>query len=298
MASETVPNGLDGVEVVHALPVDDAVAGVDERRRGREPVRVERRRGGHDLERRSRRVEPLAGAVDERRRRGAVGADPLDAAVALLDVVRVEARRRDHHAEAARSWIERDDRAAVAAECVEGGALAVHVQRRDHGVADDRLAVQLVQGLVDERGEAPHRAGQERVERPLEAGAGAACGRVPDDVRSEPSLRVATEVEGAAAHAPLLVAREDARRRQDQPPLDLELGHPLDRVVLALGEGRPRPRLPVRRRHDQHDEKPEREARDAGDLPVHRSTAVAVALLETSRRRPSMRKLETMEEPP
>ena len=81
------------VEVVHALAVHRAVPGVVEGRCRRELARVERRRGGDDLERRARRIEALARAVQERRRRRAVGADLLDAPEVLLHVIRVVARR-------------------------------------------------------------------------------------------------------------------------------------------------------------------------------------------------------------
>ena len=205
-----MPNGRDRVEVVHPLAVDRAVAGVDERRRRRVLAGVDRGRRGHDLERRARRVEALRGPVEQRRGGLAVGADLLDPAEVRLDVVRVVARRRHHHADAARARIERDDRAAVAAERVEGGALAVDVERRDDGVADDRLAVQLVERLVDERREAAGRAGQRRVHRALEPGSRAGGRRVADDVRREPALRVAAEVERASADVALLVPGEHA----------------------------------------------------------------------------------------
>ena len=198
VASDTRAERPRGVEVVDALAVDRAVAGIDEGRGRRVLARIERGRRRHDLEGRARRVEPLGGAVEQRRGRRAVGPDLLDPAEVLLDVVRVVARRRDHHPHAARARVERDDGTAVAAERVERGALAVDVERRHDGVADDRLPVQLVERLVDERREAPGRARQDRVQRALEPRPRAGRGRVPDDVRREPPLRVAAEVERAA----------------------------------------------------------------------------------------------------
>ena len=65
------------VVVVDALAVDLAVAGVDEARRGREAARVDRGRGGDDLEGRARRVEAGGGAVEERVRALAAARTPV-----------------------------------------------------------------------------------------------------------------------------------------------------------------------------------------------------------------------------
>jgi hypothetical protein len=51
--------------------------------------------------------------------------------------------------------------------------------------------------------------------------------------------------------------------RVDQAALDLELGDPLDRIVLAGGQARRRPRLPVGRGHDQRGDEQQREDREA-----------------------------------
>ncbi len=117
-------------------------------------------------------------------------------------------------------------------------------------------------------------------------------------MRGESSLRIAAEVERAALDPPLLVAGQDARGREDQAPLDPELGDALDRVVLPLGKCRAGPRLPVRGRDDQSDQESHGETGDPGDLPVHRGTAVAAARLETRSSNPSMTKFDTIDEPP
>ncbi len=66
--AEDLGAALVGV-VGDLLAVLDAVAGVVERRVGRVRARVERGRGGDDLEGRAGRVEAVGRAVDERRRR-------------------------------------------------------------------------------------------------------------------------------------------------------------------------------------------------------------------------------------
>ena len=63
------------VEVVHALAVDRAVARDREGRLGRVLLRLERGGRRDHLEGRARDVQPRAGAVQERRRRRAVGRD-------------------------------------------------------------------------------------------------------------------------------------------------------------------------------------------------------------------------------
>ena len=140
VARREVPERARRVEVVDALAVGDAVARIEERRVGRVAVRLERGGERHDLERRARRVEPLRGAVHERRGGAALGGDRADLAEAVLDEVRVVARRGRHHEQLPAARIEGGDGAAGAAELLERDPLGAEVERRDDGVADDRLA--------------------------------------------------------------------------------------------------------------------------------------------------------------
>ena len=104
--------GVTGVP--HPLAVLLAVAGVVERRVGREPAGVERGCGRDHLERRARRVLAGGRAVQKRQRR-TERVVRVACAEALLDQVRVVRRVRRHHEHAARRRLERDDRAALAA---------------------------------------------------------------------------------------------------------------------------------------------------------------------------------------
>src|SRR5205085_4593491 len=79
------------------------------------------------------------------------------------------------------------------------------------------------------------------------------------------------EVERLPADPLAHVRREQGARvaRVDQPPLDRELGDPLDRVVLPVGEPRRGPGLPVRRAEDERDDEREPGEREPADLCVH-----------------------------
>ena len=128
---------------------------------------------------------PGARAVQERRCGGAVRRDPGDAAVVVLDEVRVEARRRRHDEHLPAPRIERDDGAALRPELLLRDLLGAEIEVRDDVVPADRLALELVQGPVDDGREVRVRGRQVVVQRALEAGARAPDGRVADDVRGE-----------------------------------------------------------------------------------------------------------------
>ena len=211
-------------------------------------VRLERRGRRHDLERRARRVEALCRAVDQRRRGAAVRGHRRDLVEVVLDEVRVVARRGGHHEHLPATGVERGHGAAVGAERVERDPLRVEVERRDDRVADDRLARELVELLVDEVGERALGPGQLAVQRLLQAGAAPRDRRIAHDRRRELALRVAAEVVRLAAAPLCAVPGEHPSRREDQPALHLELRHALDLVVLPCREPRPGQRLPVRRR--------------------------------------------------
>ena len=291
--------GLGIAGVRHLLPVLRAVTGVVEARVGREDPRIERGGGGDRLERRARRVEPLRRAVVERRRRPRTGGRRVqDAGIALvrLDLVRVEAGRRGHRVDLAGLRVEHDRGAALAFEQVLGESLDVRADVQDDVVARDRRAFQRVAELVEDRAEVRVRGGQVGVLRALDAGARPALGRVADRLRGQTVPGVLPEVERLPGDLPPDVLRQhEPVRGEDQPPLDAELRDPLDLVVLACGQARRRPRLPVRRRDDQRGEQQERDQRQPGDLPVHRR---AFARLETRRRPASSRKFATTDEPP
>ena len=183
------------------------------------------------------------------------------------------------------------------ASCCIASRCAPGRKREPEVVALDRRAADPVERGVQDGVEVRVRAGQVVVLRGLEAGAGARLGRVADDVREEPVLRIAAEVERLAADVLLAVRGQDRPvGRADQAALDRELRHPLDLVVLPVGEARGRPGLPVGRRDDQRGDEAEADEREAGDLAVHARSALA--RLETSRRPPSSTKFATTLEPP
>ena len=107
------------VVVVDPFAVDLAVARVDEARGRLEAAGVDRGRGGHDLERRARRVEAGRGAVEQRVGTLAVGARAGGPVEVALDVVGVVGGRGGHHEHLAGVGLERDHRAATAAERLE-----------------------------------------------------------------------------------------------------------------------------------------------------------------------------------
>ena len=225
--------------------------------------------------------------------------DLLDPAEVRLDVVRVVARRRHHHAHAARARIERDDRAAAGCRARRGppaGRSRRASSRRCRRRSACRSACRGT-GRRATRGCGPSR-----------SGSGSATARARCATARRSSSRRRARRAGPAGSGGSRTCGRPTRRsllrartrdgREDQAALDLELGDALDRVVLALGERRAGPGLPVRRRDDQGDEEAHREAGDPGDLPVHRCTAVAAARFETRSSKPSMTKLDTIDEPP
>src|SRR6188472_81645 len=285
------------VEVVDALPVGDAVAGVVELGLRGEAVRLERRRRRDDLERRARRIETLRGAVDEWSGGAAVGCDLRDLPEVVLDEIRVVARRRGHDEEPPVARVDRRDRAARPAELLERDLLPVEVERRHDGVADDRLAPSLVKLPLDEPAEVPLGPSQDAVHRLLEPRAGARGRRIAHDVRGQLALRVAAEVELPRVLRHDSVPREHATWCEDQATPHLELRDALDLVVLPRREPRSRPGLPVGGADDQRDDQRHRRPPHADQLAVHVG-AVRTARWETSRSSASMTKFETTLEPP
>ena len=183
------------------------------------------------------------------------------------------------------------------ASCSIASTLCTGPQGQPEVVALDRRAADPVERGVEDGVEVRVGAGQIVVLRGLEPGAGAGLGRVADDVREQPVLRVTPEVERLARHASLAVGGQDrAVGGADQPALDRELRHPLDLVVLPVGEPGGRPGLPVGRCDDQRGHEAEADEREAGDLAVHARSALA--RLETSRRPASRTKFATTLEPP
>ena len=209
----TVAERRGRVEVVHALPVDGAVAGVVEGRLGLELARLERGRGGDHLERGARHVETRARAVEERRGRPAVGLDLRDAPEAALDEVRVEARRGRHHQHLARARVERGDRSALVAEALERDGLCLEVERGHDVVPLHGLAADAVERLVHERREVRVRRRQVVVQRALEPRPRAADRAVAHDVSGELALRVHAEEERPPVDLLLDVPREPLARR-------------------------------------------------------------------------------------
>ena len=291
------PEGRGRVEVVHALAVHRAVAGVEEGRRGRVLPGLERGRRRHDLERRAWHEEAGARAVQQRRRLRAVGRDRGDAVEVVLDAVRVEARRGRHRLHLPRARVESDDRTAARAELLERDPLRLEVEGREDVVALDRLAAQLVERLVERGRQVRVRGGQVVVERALEPGPRATHRRVADDVRGERTERVAAEVERPRPDLALDVPGETLPRPEgeDQAAVDRELGHALDRVVLPRGQPRRGPGLPVGRHHDEDGDQSDRDIREPDDARVHRGR---FARWETRRRPASRRKLATTLVPP
>src|SRR5262249_6087106 len=120
-----------------------------------------------------------------------------------------------------------------------------------------------------------------------------------DDVGEQRAGRVTAKVQRLAADLRAHVRGEDraAVRRVDLSALDRERRDQLDVVVLACGEARVRPRLPVRHAGDQCGEQHERGAAEVRDRFVQRSIS-RFARFETSSSPASRRKFATTLEPP
>jgi hypothetical protein len=288
------------VVVVHPPPIHLAVARVDELGVRRVAAGLDRRGRGHDLEDRARRVEAGGGAVQQRVRTLAVGADAGHLVEVPLDEVRVVRGRGVHRQHLPGPDVERHDRAAAAAERVLGGPLRTRDERQAQVVAFDRRALRLVDERLEDGREIRVLAGQVVVHRPLEAGAEARLGRVADDVGSESARGVLAEVEGAAGLLLLPVRGIGDPVAADLAALDRELGDLLDLVVLPVGEVARGPGLPVRRRDDERDDHANAGEREPCDLPVHvRPLAACMfARFETCSSSASRMKLATTLEPP
>ena len=254
--------------VVDLHAVLGAVAGVVEARVRRVLPGFERRRGRDRLERRTRCIEPLRRAVEQRRRRARARTGRVeDARVAgrRLDLVRVVARRRRHHVHLARLRIEHDRRAALPLQRRLGDPLCARPNVQHEVVPGHRGAPQLVGELVEERPEIRVRGGQVGVLLAFDPRARSAQGRVPDDLRGETVRRIASEIERAARACLSQVLRQQqlAAGCVDESAFDVELRDSLDCVVLLRGECRRLPRLPVRGGDDQRREQQERDHRHA-----------------------------------
>ena len=234
-------------------------------------------------------------------RSGAAGStvrlDPGDLRKVGFDQVRVEAGRRRHHADLPGPRIERDHGTALCPELVERNLLCIQVEVRHDVRALDGRAAELVERLVDERGEARVRGGQVVVQRPLEPRARSSDGAVPDEMRRQLAVGVTAEEERSSLDLSLAVPCEplSGLPREDEPAVDGELGDALDRVVLAVGKPCGGPCLPVRRHDDEDADEGECDVREPDDLAVH---GCELARLETSSKPASRRKFATMLVPP
>src|SRR5205085_12267675 len=171
------------------------------------------------------------------RGRRARRSDAQDLREVRLHQVRVVGRPRGHRQDGAGARVERHRRAALAGELLHRHVLGLRLDRQPEVVARDRLAAESVEQAVDYRLQARVRAGQVVVFRLFEPGAGARLGRVADDGRIEPALRVTAEGERLPADVLAVVGGEDlAVGGADLPALDRELFDDLDRVVLLVRE--------------------------------------------------------------
>ena len=143
VAEHLVPALVGVARVRDLLAVLGAVARIVERRVGLERAGVERGRGGDDLERRARRVEPLRCAIEQGGAvaAGAANLQHLRVAARLVDQVRVVRRRRRHHGDGAGMRIHRDDRAAPVAEQLLRETLGARADRQLEVVARARCAL-------------------------------------------------------------------------------------------------------------------------------------------------------------
>ncbi len=255
-------------EVEDLLPVLDAVARVAEPGFDGELAAVQRCRRGNDLECRAGKVEARRGAVEER---PAAELRSCGLAVVVFDQVRVVGRARGADEQPPGARLQRDRRAAATSERVQRDPLGARAQREDEVVALDRRPLEPVERRVEHGAQVRVRSSQEVVLGRLEPRARAHLGRVADDVRGEPVLRVLPKVESLAANLSPDVVGEHrlAVGRIDLPALDRELGDDLDRVVLLVGEARRGPGLPVGRADDERGEQHRADDRDPCDLAVH-----------------------------
>ena len=280
------------------LAVLGAVAGVLEGRVRGEPVGVEGCGRRDDLERRARGEETVRGPVQERRRRLARTPDGLDLVEVALDQVRVVRRLRGERVDLAGLRVHDHRGAALAGQLRHRDSLNAGADTQDQVVAGDRDAFELVDRLVEKRPEVRVRGGQVGVLGLLETRARAHLRRIADQLCEESAGRIAPEVERLPADLAAHVGREHRPvGRADHAALDPELGDPLDRVVLLLGQARRCPGLPVGRPDDQRCEQDQRRDGELGDLAVHAPLG-ALARLETRSSPASRTKFATTLEPP
>ena len=256
--------------VRHLLAVLHAVARILERRVGLERTGIECGGSGDDLERRPRREESVRRAVEQRRAVAARSADAQHLRVIVLDEIGIVGRRRRHHVHGAGAHVHRHDGAAAIAELLLRDALRRRAERQQQAVALHRPAAELVQRTLERVAEVRVGARQIVVHRALQARLGARRGRVADRLGGHRVLRIAAEIERLPADLSLRVRSEDRLLALvlDQPALDRELHHALDRVVLLVLKARRRPRLPVRRRDDERCEEHDGDDREPVELPI------------------------------
>ena len=125
--------------VAELLPARVDTGGAWKLRLGSHDTRIKSTGGGHDLKGRSRWIETLGGAVEERRAGIVEG---------LLEArVWIERRRRCHHENATVAWIEYDDAAAnpKLGQLVHGNLLRRSVEAQDNVVTTDGVALQAIE---------------------------------------------------------------------------------------------------------------------------------------------------------
>ena len=248
----------DAAEVLRRGAAEDRV-----RRRG---AGVERRRGGHDLEGRARRVERLDRPVRQHRRVGVV-----ELVLVVRNGVRVVAGRARHHPDRAGRRIHRDHRAGPAGRLELIGRELLG--RRVEGGDDVAALALLAADLVDDRDELVLLAGQGRVLGPLEPARPLGDEAVADRVAEQRTLRVLADVLVGLVLAGLGRVRDHLAvggrdlaaldlLRLEQRPLVLRL-----RLEIVGVEDRPLAREPDEQGEEQQDDREQ-----AADRDVHSGT--------------------------
>jgi hypothetical protein len=276
-------------EVVQRRAAEDlAVAAVD-RAVGRELAAVERRGGGHDLERRARRVGALGRPV------GLRGVLQRAAVRRVLDrLVRVVAGDRRHRQDPSGRRLHRHDRAGPAGESVDRRLLDVGLDRQVHVVA----ALVALDQPVDRRRQLDRLAAQPLVLRLLETGLAEVRVADPDRRHVVRALGVPPLVDRVAGRARLLAhaAGQHGAVRRD----DLAARHPLgaDQVAIVLRARAQRLVVedgPPRRVGEQQREHADDDQVEVADRLVH---AGRRASSETRIRIANRTKLAMIDDPP
>ena len=249
------------LNVCGEAPLEDRV-----RRRG---AGVERRRRGHDLEGRARRVERLDRPV---RQHGRVGL--VELVLVARNGVRVVAGRARHHPDRAGRRLDRDDGAGPAGRLELIGRELLG--RRVEGGDDVAALALLAADLVDDRDELVLLAGQRRVLGPLEPARPLGDEAVADRVAEQRPLRVLADVLVGLVLAGLGRVRDHLAvggrdlaaldlLRLEQRPLVLRL-----RLEIVGVEDRP-----LAREADEQGEEQQDDREQAADRDVHGGTLPA-----------------------